>query len=61
MCLSNWPNGGPTPTADDDRFWAAAVDMDMKISPHVNFDGRRLPAAKRRALIALLDGSRPTV
>ena len=39
MCLQNWPNGGPTPTPEDDRFWAAAIDLNMKISPHGNFGG----------------------
>ena len=39
MCLANWPNGGPTPAPEDDRFWAAALDLEMKISPHVNFGG----------------------
>ena len=36
MCLLMWPNGGPTRALDgtDDRFFAASVDLDMRISPH---------------------------
>ena len=37
--LSNWPNGSPIPAPEDDRFWAASLDIDMRISPHVTFGG----------------------
>ena len=37
VCPSMWPNGGLNPAPEDDRFWAAALDMDMKISPHITF------------------------
>jgi len=39
MCLSNWPNGSEYPAKEDDKFWAAVVDMDMVISPHVSMGG----------------------
>jgi uncharacterized protein len=37
ICLNKWPNGGDEPEPDDDRFWAASLDMDMKMAPHQNF------------------------
>jgi uncharacterized protein len=40
VSLTMWPNGGPDPKPElDDRFWAALLDTDMKLSPHVNFGG----------------------
>ena len=44
MSLSNWPNGTTTPSADDDRFWAASLDLDMKLSPHMTFGGGQVAA-----------------
>jgi len=38
--LQQWPNGSGDPAKDhreDDRFWAAALDLEMRLSPHVNF------------------------
>ena len=37
ICLSSFPNGGPMAEPEDDRFWQAALDADMKLSPHINF------------------------
>ena len=37
--LRVWPNGGDRYQPEDDRFFAASLDMDMKLSPHVNFGG----------------------
>jgi predicted TIM-barrel fold metal-dependent hydrolase len=37
MCLRMWPNGGGAMMPEDDRFWAAALDLDMKLSPHGSF------------------------
>ena len=36
MCLLMWPNGGPTRSLDgsDDAFFAASLDLDMRLSPH---------------------------
>ena len=35
--IQTWPNGGGDPSPEDDRFWAAAPDIGMAISPHVTF------------------------
>jgi predicted TIM-barrel fold metal-dependent hydrolase len=37
--LTMWPNGSPNPAPEDDRFWSAALDLDMKMAAHVNFGG----------------------
>ncbi len=37
--LTMWPNGGSDPAPDDDRFWSAVIDLDMKMAMHVNFGG----------------------
>jgi len=38
--LSMWPNGKPDPVPEEDgRFWAAALDIDMKMTPHGSFGG----------------------
>ena len=37
VALSKFPSGKGYPTPDDDRFWAAALDLDMPITVHVNF------------------------
>jgi uncharacterized protein len=39
VCLRMWPSGGPEYSPDDDRFFAAALDLDVKISPHQSFGG----------------------
>lgn len=39
--LSLFPSGRAYPTPEDDRFWAAALDLDMPITIHVQFDGAR--------------------
>ncbi len=39
VSLRLWPNGGDDYDPEDDRFFAASLDMDMKMSPHVNFGG----------------------
>src|SRR5262249_32455458 len=36
--LGVFPSGKAYPTAADDRFWAAAVDMKMPLTVHVGFD-----------------------
>lgn len=37
VALSRFPTGKDFPTPDDDRFWAAARDLDMPVTVHVNF------------------------
>ena len=39
VALSMWPNGGPACKPEDDRFFAAALDLDVKLSPHASFGG----------------------
>jgi predicted TIM-barrel fold metal-dependent hydrolase len=36
--LGVFPNGKPYPLPEDDRFWAAAIDMQMPLTVHVGFD-----------------------
>ena len=38
VILQQWPNGSGDPKPEeDDRFWAAALDIGMRISPHGTF------------------------
>jgi predicted TIM-barrel fold metal-dependent hydrolase len=39
VSLRLWPNGGDNYEPEDDRFFAASLDMDMRLSPHANFGG----------------------
>jgi hypothetical protein len=32
-----WPNGSPDPSEEDDRYWAASLELGMKLAPHQNF------------------------
>jgi predicted TIM-barrel fold metal-dependent hydrolase len=53
--LSRWPNGGDEPDyAADDRFWAAAADLDLAVSIHVGFgeEGEVAAVDKSEAAIA---------
>src|SRR5581483_2477739 len=43
VALNSFPSGKGYPTAEDDRFWAAACDLDMPISVHIGFIGREGP------------------
>ena len=37
VSLGAFPNGNAYPMPEDDRFWAAAIEMDMRITVHVGF------------------------
>lgn len=37
VALSQFPSGKEYPTLEDDRFWAAALDLNMPVTVHVNF------------------------
>ena len=37
VTLNSFPGGKAFPTPDDDRFWAAAVDLRMPVTVHVEF------------------------
>ena len=36
--LGVFPSGKSYPTPEDDRFWAAALEMDMPVTVHVGFN-----------------------
>lgn len=38
--LHTFPSGKSHPTPEDDRFWAAAIDLDMPITIHTSFPRR---------------------
>jgi predicted TIM-barrel fold metal-dependent hydrolase len=38
IALGTFPNGKGYPTREDDRFWAAALDLDMPITVHEELD-----------------------
>ena len=38
VVLGAFPNGKSYPMPEDDRFWAAAVDLGMPVTVHVTFD-----------------------
>ena len=35
--IASFPSGSNYPTPEDDRFWAAAIDMDMPVTVHTSF------------------------
>ena len=43
-----FPNGGGSPKPEDDRYWATALEIGMKLSPHVGI-GDPAPSAEMRA------------
>ena len=38
VVLNSFPNGHAYPMPEDDKFWAAAVEMGMPLTVHVSFD-----------------------
>jgi uncharacterized protein len=38
ICLGTFPNGGGRPRPEDDRFWAAALEMGIAITAHEEFN-----------------------
>lgn len=42
VCLHRFPSGKGYPTPDDDRFWAAALAMDMPLTTHTVSGSTRL-------------------
>ncbi len=46
ILLGALPNGKGYPTSEDDRFWAAAVDMGMPVTVHVAFRESQQPTFK---------------
>jgi len=41
VVLGRYPSGMAYPSADDDRFWAAAMDLDMPLCIHTSLGGGR--------------------
>jgi predicted TIM-barrel fold metal-dependent hydrolase len=39
VCLTRYPSTQEVPTPEDDRFWAASLDLNMPIACHVCFAG----------------------
>ena len=44
VSFHQFPNGSGSPKPEDDRFWAAALDIGIALSPHGNFGDRTYPA-----------------
>lgn len=44
--LLTFPNGGGRPKPEDDRFWAAALDLDMPVTIHFVLEGTGDPDGK---------------
>jgi predicted TIM-barrel fold metal-dependent hydrolase len=38
VLLQGFPSGNPYPSKEDDAFWAAALDLNMPVSVHVDLD-----------------------
>jgi predicted TIM-barrel fold metal-dependent hydrolase len=43
VMISTFPSGKGYPTAEDDRFWAAALDLNVAVTAHVGFVTRQGP------------------
>lgn len=50
VMLANFPSGKGVPTPEDDRFWTAAIDLNMPLTVHIRFfsDERPVFRYKRR-------------
>lgn len=50
LMLGTFPSGEGVPTPEDDRFWAAAIDLNLPLSVHVRFfaDDRPVMRYKRQ-------------
>jgi uncharacterized protein len=58
--LGTWPHGSPDAklTADDDRFWAAAIDLNMPVSIHSSFlanPSQAFPGGGARNLVTRIE------
>jgi predicted TIM-barrel fold metal-dependent hydrolase len=49
VVLSNWPTGGESISAEDDRFWAAAAEAGVPVCVHINLISRAARQRARRA------------
>src|SRR5205823_5099926 len=46
VALGMFPSGKGFPTAEDDRFWAAAIDLNMPITVHIGFRAKEGPLVR---------------
>ena len=46
VVISTWPSGEDDLTAEDDRFFAAAQDMELPVSIHISIQRKRNPRPK---------------
>ena len=46
VALNSFPSGKGYPSAEDDRFWAAVIDIGIPLTVHVGFLGREGPTFK---------------
>jgi len=53
VLLGALPNGRGYPTPEDDRFWAAALDLDMPVTAHVQLTA---PARAQSADLQISEG-----
>lgn len=51
VCLLMWPNGGPFREPGDERYFAASVDLDMRIAPHMAFGAGEAEDSRNRAFL----------
>ncbi len=52
VLISNWPAGGESLSRDDDPFWAAACEVGLPVSIHINIISRAQRMAGRKAAAA---------
>ncbi len=50
-----FPNGGGSPAPEDDRFWGAALEMGMRISPHGSIGDPTSTEAARAGMTGFSD------
>lgn len=50
VALGTFPAGKGFPTPEDDRFWAASLDLNMPLTIHVGFIGREGPSFRYERL-----------
>jgi predicted TIM-barrel fold metal-dependent hydrolase len=43
VCLGQFPNGTPSPSDEDDRFWEAALELGMPLTAHATLGDRLNP------------------
>ena len=57
--LGTYPSGLGYPTPEDDRFWAAAIDLDMPVTIHVSIGGIHQPRPQFKYPVEPPEDERP--